>query len=109
MFVDLDGDFLEERLCGVCRRTYSRSERRARPGWEPTRDGWRCPECARKRHAELRDRALALIARTDEPWALVLVQGGDQELLAGVRAVLLEKGGLTRAEALALRRALLGA
>ncbi len=107
--MDLDGDlYLEARQCGVCRRTYSRSERRARPGWEPSPDGWRCPTCARKRHVELREQALALIERTAEPWMLVLADALNPELAAAVRAILLERGGLTRAEALALRRALLG-
>ena len=108
MFVELDGDFLEERLCGDCQRTYSRAERRALPGWEPAPEGWRCPTCARKRHAELREQALALIAQTDEPWTLVLAEHDDQELATAVRRILLERGGLTRAEALALRHELLG-
>ena len=108
LFVDLDGDLLEERLCGVCRRTYSRSERRALPGWEPSPEGWRCPTCARNWHAELREQALALIAQTDEPWTLVLAEHHDQELPAAVRRILLERGGLTPAEALAMGRALLG-
>jgi hypothetical protein len=106
--VELDGDFLEDRLCGVCRRTYARDERRALPGWEPAPEGWRCPACARKRHAELRDQALELIAQTDEPWTLVLAEHDDQELAAAVRRILLEAGGLSRADALALCRALLG-
>jgi hypothetical protein len=108
-FVDLDGDFLEDRLCGICRRTYSRAEQRALPGWEPSPKGWRCPTCARERHAELREQAHALIAQTDEPWTLVLAEHDDQELAATMRRILLEAGGLTRADALALRRALLGA
>ena len=107
--MDLDGDlYLEARQCGVCQRTYSRSERRALPGWEPSPEGWRCPTCARKRNAELREQALALIAQTDEPWTLVLAEHDEQELATAVRRILLERGGLRRAEALALRRALLG-
>jgi hypothetical protein len=57
----------------------------------------------------MREQALALIERTAQPWMLVLAEAGDQELVTAVRAILLERGGLTSAEALALRRALLGA
>ena len=107
--MDLDGDFLEERLCGVCRRTYGRGERRALPGWEPSPRGWCCPDCARELRWELRAQARALIAQTDEPCALVLAEHDDQDLATAVRAILLERGGLTHTEALALRRSLLGA
>ncbi len=56
---------------------------------------------------DVRPLANALIEGTAEPWMLVPADALDPELPAAVRAILLERGGLTRADALALRGAVL--
>ena len=106
----VDGDLIDERTCAFCDRVYTREERRAHPGWEPADHGWRCPSCARERHAGLRDRARLLIERTQPSWTLVAYPPPDvdADVLATARDMLLTRGGLTCRESLALRRELLG-
>ena len=106
----VDGDLIDERSCVFCDRVYTREERRAHPGWEPAEYGWRCPSCARERHAALRDRAQVLIERTQPSWTLVAhaPPDVDADVLTTARDMLLTRGGLTHCETLALRHELLG-
>ena len=106
---DHDDTLIEDRECAVCRRVYSRAERRAAPGWEPASEGWGCPACSRTRHRELRRQARILIERTEQPWRLVSdPSGGDPDVLEAARELLLAPGGFTRAEGVALRGAVIG-
>jgi hypothetical protein len=107
----MDGDLvIEDRPCAYCKRVYKRDKWRAQPGWEPASEGWRCPTCARSRHAELRERARVLIGQTEPSWQLVADPPGEADpgVLATAQELLLARGGLTHREAVALRRALLG-
>jgi hypothetical protein len=95
---------IESRACAVCRPEYSRSQQFAEPAWE----GWRCPTCSRTRHRELHRQALILIEQTEQPWRLISeLSDTDPDVLETVREMLLAPGGLTRAEGVALRDAVL--
>ena len=103
-----DDILVEDRECAVCERVYSRAEQRAAHGWEPISEGWRCPACSRTRHRELRRQARILIEQTDPPWRLMSEPSdADPDVLEAARELLLAPGGLTRAEGVALRGAVL--
>ena len=60
------------RTCATCGQTDTREQMRNRRGWEPIGTAWRCGDCSRAQHRELRRRALALNEDTREPWMLAL-------------------------------------
>jgi hypothetical protein len=105
------------RSCHACGAAYSADEVQTDPGWEPTRNGWRCGACSRARRGEVRERALELIASTDPSWTLVLSSPAHGstfddclkcEALIAASEMLLERGGLlTRDEASALAEAVI--
>ena len=103
------------RSCFSCHRVYTAEQIERDPAWEPTRSGWRCGDCARARASEVKERAGRLIADNEEPWTLVLRPPAhgrfdeclECEALVEARAILLARGGLTKAEAGSLCRAVL--
>jgi hypothetical protein len=60
------------RSCHACKHDFTHEQVGEDLGWEPTRLGWRCGACSRRRRRDARARALRLIEQTKPRWSLVL-------------------------------------
>ena len=61
------------RTCAWCKAFVARGQLQSAAGWEPTRDGWRCGECAAPRRQLVGESAKKLIANSQAPWNLALM------------------------------------
>jgi hypothetical protein len=95
-----------KRTCCACGRIYDAESVQRDPGWEPTKNGWRCGACTRDRAHEVRARARELIAEGEPRWELAtrmpphgpIDECLQCEALLAAREMLLARGALTRAE-----------
>lgn len=107
---DHNAQLRNDRSCFECGWTYTHDELRAVFGWDVTRDGWRCPQCSRRRRNAAREVARRLLAQADPRWELGCaaplhrVYDGclECEALAIAATSLLRRGALSRAEIKAL-------